>query len=114
MQVLVVDGEFLVALEAEQVLADSLGLKVEIAMPRISASTIREGRHDIVIVDAALVLDNRRDLASALRGSDAAIIFWSFDNEHLHGLPSWDGIPVISKPFDDEILVGVVRNVAAR
>jgi hypothetical protein len=112
LRVLVIDAEYLVALEAEQVLVDALHLPVDIVMPRDCVQGIRQRNHQVIIVDAELVLADRFGIAEALTSSDALMIFWSFDQEHLGGLPQWPGVPVIHKPLDGEILVDLVRPVA--
>ncbi|WP_188134300.1 hypothetical protein [Rhizobium sp. RU35A] len=112
MHVLVIDVEFLVALEAEQILTEHLACTVEIAVPRDMIQTLQSRRFDILLLDAALMSAAVEPHVRRLREAGTGIVFSSVDSEHRRGLPGFFGIPVMSRPFDDEELVRIVRRAA--
>lgn len=112
MHVLVIDVEYLVALEAEQVLTDQLACTVEIAVPRDIDLALETLRFDILFLDAALLSETAAACVRRLLDAGTGIVFSSVDSAHRRGLPGFFGIPVISRPFDDDELVEIVRRAA--
>ncbi|MGE6739391.1 hypothetical protein ACQKGC_03850 [Allorhizobium pseudoryzae] len=114
MQILIVDVEYLVALEAEQVLAEATGSAVEIATPRDASDVLSQRSFDLILADASLAAGAAGPSLRRHHESGGAIIFSSVNRGHLAGVPGFEGAAVISKPFDDELLVTLVRNVRIR
>ncbi|WP_170973357.1 hypothetical protein [Rhizobium sp. FKY42] len=110
-RLLVIDSHYLVAMEAEQVLGEALGCLVTIAMPRDVDTLLMEGAFDVMLIDIDFVTEALWGRIQRLRQAGAGFVFTSVDSRHRSGVPGFQGIPVVLKPFDDERLVEVVRNV---
>jgi DNA-binding NarL/FixJ family response regulator len=110
--VLIIDVEFLVALESEQVLGDSLGCSAEIAVPRDAATAIAASQADVILIDTALLSDTVARLLVQRRRSGTGLVFSSVDKGDRLGIAQFPGAPVVFKPFDDEKLVEAVLSAS--
>lgn len=111
MRILIIDVEYLVALEAEQVLADATGCAVEIVMPREAAEVLEARTFDIILADASLAAGAAGAGLRRHYQAGGAIVFSSVNRAYLAGVPGFEGAAVISKPFDDELLARLVCDV---
>jgi DNA-binding response OmpR family regulator len=112
LRILVVDREFLVAMEVETVLAEALSCEVQIATPRNYAVELERGRFNVIVIDSALINTESGEAARRLRGSGAGLVFTTLGFEDMDGMQGWDGITVVAKPFNDHHLVEAVKNAA--
>ncbi|MCJ8507273.1 hypothetical protein MUU53_05030 [Rhizobium lemnae] len=112
-RLLVIDTHYLVAMEAEQVLGEAFGCCVTIAMPRDVDTLLKEGAFDVMLIDIDFVTEVLWGRIQRLREAGAGFVFTSVDSRHRSGVPGFQGIPVMLKPFDDERLVAVVQDVYA-
>ncbi|CDZ25963.1 Hypothetical protein NGAL_HAMBI490_07970 [Neorhizobium galegae bv. officinalis] len=112
LRILVVDREFLVAMEVETLLTEALACEVKIATPRTYAMDLEQGLFDVVVIDFALIRAESEDAALRLRACGAGLVFTTLSVEDMDGLEGWDGITVVEKPFDDRQLVEAVKNAA--
>jgi DNA-binding response OmpR family regulator len=110
--VLVIDVEYLVALEAEQVLTEQLGYTVDIAVPREIPQSLETRRFDVLFLNASLLSAPVEAAVQRLRASGIGVVFSSVDRTHRIGMPAFPGIPVIARPFDDQELVEKVKSAA--
>lgn len=112
LRVLIVDPEYLVALDGEQVLSDALGCIVEIAMPR-DYPDILENRHfDVVLIDVRIIQDDVADAARRIAATGAKVVLSSLSHMNANGFAKWPDVPVVLKPFDDKTLIETVKNAA--
>ncbi len=111
LRILIIDVEYLVALEAEQVLADATSCVIEIAMPREAPDVLLQSAFDVILADASVASSAAGALLRRHYEDGCTIIFSSVNRGYLAGVPGFEGATVISKPFDDELLVALVRNV---
>jgi DNA-binding response OmpR family regulator len=114
LRILIIDVEYLVALEAEQVLTDATGCSVEIVMPRDAPDVLATRTFDVILADASLAAGAAGAGLRRHHEAGGPIIFSSVNRGHLAGVPGFAGAAVISKPFDDELLVTLVCNVAKK
>lgn len=112
-RLLVIDSHYLVAMEAEQVLADAFGCSVIIGMPRDVDSLIERGDFDVALIETDLVLPEHGGRIQRLLEAGAGFVFTSVDSKHRSGVPGFEGIPVVLKPFDDEKLAEAVGGAYA-
>jgi DNA-binding response OmpR family regulator len=111
LRILIIDVEYLVALEAEQVLTDTTGASIEIVMPRDAPDVLCARAFDLILADASLAGDAAGAGLRRHHEAGGPIIFSSVNRAHLAGVPGFAGAAVISKPFDDELLVMLVRKI---
>jgi DNA-binding response OmpR family regulator len=107
--VLVIDVEYLVALEAEQLLTERLSATVDIVPPREALAVLQDRSFHVIFLDAAVLTKPMIDEVQRLSDTGTGVVFSSVDHSHRLGLPEFPGIPVISRPFDDQELVEQVR-----
>lgn len=116
MRVLIVDPEYLVALDGEQVLcdalADTLGCEVEIAMPRDYPDILENRRFDVVLIDVRIIQDDVADAARRIAATGANVVLSSLSHVNANGFAQWPEAPVVLKPFDDKTLIEAVKNAA--
>jgi DNA-binding response OmpR family regulator len=110
LQILIVEPEYLIALEAERILQLFGGSEMTIAMPRDYLAILKDRSFDVVLIASKLVTTPEAE--AALRGSAAGIVFSTLRREELDGIAGWPGVPVVSKPFDDEELLNAIKNAA--
>ncbi|MGF9563172.1 hypothetical protein [Neorhizobium sp. JUb45] len=112
MLVLIVDPEYLVALDGEQVLSDALECDVQIAMPRDYHAALETHRFDVVLIDVRVVQDDVADAAQRIAAAGANVVLSSLSHVNANGFAAWPGAPVVLKPFDDKTLIEAVKNAA--
>lgn len=111
MRILIVDPEYLVAMEAERILDQEFDCETQIEMPRDYASVLEKGGFDMVLIDSGLVV-NSPEARRLLQTGTAAVIFSSLGDDEADGLAEWPGITVVPKPFDERALVNAIKNAA--
>lgn len=112
MRLLVIDTHYLVALEAEQVLGEALGCVVEIGMPNKLEALLEAARFQVCIMDAYLLTPALEGRIQRLLDAGAGFVFTSVESAHRFGVPGFEQVPVVLKPFDDEKLVRFVAAVS--
>ncbi|MCJ9752590.1 hypothetical protein MOV61_17870 [Neorhizobium sp. BETTINA12A] len=109
MRILVVDREFLVAMEVEAVLTEALACEVHVATPHTYMVELESGWFDVIVIDSRLI---GGEAGLRLRASGSGLVFTTLSVEDMDGLKGWDGISVVAKPFNDRHLVEAVKNAA--
>jgi two-component system, response regulator PdtaR len=108
---LVLDDEFLIALDIQQALEQAGAAEVVCAANVESALTsVRGGRFDLAVLDLRLgrTGGNSLPVAAALHENGTPFIFltgMSGDAEHTRAYPA---APVVEKPYDGASLLGAV------
>ena len=108
---LVLDDEFLIALDIQQALEQAGAAEVVCAGNVESALTsVRDGRFDLAVLDLRLgrAGGNSLPVAAALQEQGTPFIFltgMNGDAEHSRAYPA---APVIEKPYDGAALLGAV------
>ncbi|MFB9949400.1 hypothetical protein ACFFP0_11105 [Rhizobium puerariae] len=110
MRILIVDLEYLVAMEAERILGDAFQCDIQIAMPHEYPAVLENQTFDIVLIDSGLA--RKPEGADDLRAAGVGVVFSTFLDEELAGLADWPGVAVVPKPFDEEQLTDAVGNAA--
>lgn len=110
LRILVVDLEYLVAMEAERILTENLACEVLIAMPRDYPAVLEGQKFDVVLIHAGLV--RSPEAVSRLNSADAGIVLSTLINEEADGLAEWPGVAIVPKPFEDRKLVEAIKNAA--
>ncbi|MFD1746820.1 hypothetical protein ACFSE1_15195 [Rhizobium helianthi] len=114
MRLLVIDTQYLVALEAEHVLGEAFSCPVEIGMPRDVEGFLEAGEFSVAVVDAALITAALGGRIQRLLDAGAGFVFSSVDSQHHDGVTGFPEVPVVLKPFNDEKLVEAVGFVLAQ
>lgn len=112
MRCLLVDDEFLVALDMQSIL-ESAGAAEVLSFssqgPALNAAA-GEGRIDVAVLDFKLGADaTSLPIAAVLAAKKIPFVFltgMSRDSEHLRGHPT---VPLVQKPFSAESLLAALR-----
>ena len=111
MRILIVDLEYLVAMEAERILDGAFTCEIEIAMPRDYQALLSSESFDMLLIDSSVI--QSAEEASRLRAAGIAILFSTLSDDELTGISEWPGVAVVAKPFDDQQLIQAVRKLCA-
>lgn len=111
MRILIIDVEFLVALEAEQVLMDALNCAIVVSMPRDALHHLHSTRFDVILADASVSAGEIGQELRRLFEEGQGLIFASVDRSYYQGVKGFAGVPVIAKPFDDDLLVALAKRL---
>lgn len=102
---LVVEDEYLIALEIQRVLEGAgavATIGAGISSIDLDADT---DRFDLAVVSIRPDSVDEHALCQALRDQGTAVVALSGANEHSGGVPGLEAIPVVIKPFTDEELI---------
>ncbi|MFN7103274.1 MAG: hypothetical protein ACK4N1_11730 [Pseudorhizobium sp.] len=105
LQVLVIDREYLIAMEAERILLEAVPCAVQIAMPHDYAATLEASRFDLVVIDAGVVEHGGSAIIERQHQMGTAVIFTTLTNDSMDALPEFRGFANVAKPFVDEELL---------
>ncbi|HEV7433262.1 MAG TPA: hypothetical protein VGO22_00065 [Pseudorhizobium sp.] len=107
--ILVVDREYLVAMEAERVLLDTFACRMRIAMPHEFSHAMEHDRFDLLIVDTSVADDDGSRILANARAGGTKLIFTTLTKDAMRSLPQFQGFATVAKPFSDEDLIDAVK-----
>jgi DNA-binding response OmpR family regulator len=110
LRILIVDQEYLVAMEAERILQDAGYAQTHIAMAWQLKNVFRDERFDLVMIDATIA--SAEECRSLILASGAGLVLLSFRMNDFDGIADWAGAPVVPKPFEDERVLQAVKDAA--
>jgi DNA-binding NarL/FixJ family response regulator len=110
LRILIVDIEYLVAMEAERILTENMRCEVVIAMPRDYPEVLEREKFDVVLIHASLVRSPQA--VRRLKSAETGLVLSTLIDDEAAGFAEWPGIAVIAKPFDDQKLVEAIKNAA--
>ncbi|PLX37815.1 MAG: hypothetical protein C0606_05995 [Hyphomicrobiales bacterium] len=113
-RVLVVDGEYLIAMDAEQILTTGLRCEVTISSPANCPAHLGRKDFDTVVLDIGADLKRHAALIDGLVESRVPIVFSTTCVDYADGLPGLCGYPVVLKPYGDGNLVAAVQAALER
>lgn len=103
--VLLLEDEFLIALDAEQILKDLGVQQVEIAATLTDAEVLaREGRFDVALLDVNVNGQMSFNLARSLRSRGVPVVFTTGYELKDSAIPDVDPDLCVSKPYTSERL----------
>ncbi|MGK6311765.1 hypothetical protein [Neorhizobium sp. DT-125] len=110
MRILIVDPEYLVAMDAERIVGAAFECEIEIAMPRDYQASLEKRNFDVVLIDPSLVKSSE-DM-QRLRECGAGMVFTRSLPEEAAGILDRPDVAFTPKPFDDRQLIEAIRNAA--
>lgn len=106
---LVIEQEYLIAMDAERILTAALDCVVFIATLGNFRDVLKEQRFDIVLLDiGAGPRPSPCDLAAIL-ATGAKLVFTTADDDFAAGVPGFGTGPVLIKPYDEGQLVTLIN-----
>lgn len=111
----IVEQEFLIAVDAEYLISEALDCRVTIIredeMNHWTPSDL--AALDLYLIDLPNEATRALALAAQLKQIGVAFAFTSASDLHRRGVPAFEGVPVVMKPYDDGVLLAVVRQKLA-
>lgn len=103
--VLLLEDEYLIALDAEQILRELGVRRIEMTSTLGEAEErVREGRFDLALLDVNVNGEMSFDLAKSLRARGVPVVFTTGYELKERGVPELDSALCVSKPYTSERL----------
>ncbi len=103
--ILIVEREYLVAMEAERILSDAMICTTRIATAHDYLPALGEDAYDILVIDIDLLCDKHMEILKRRQRNGTRIIVTTLMKTDAEMLPGTDGLAFVAKPFVDEELV---------
>lgn len=104
--ILVVEDEYLIALDAERVLTDA-GCSVEIASYRQFRDALNR-YFDVILLDTTPAIDDVLSALELASQSGSRLVLVTTDAEDAAAIPGAAGHTILLKPYDESALTGIV------
>jgi hypothetical protein len=113
LRILVVQKEYLIALDVKEALTGLLPGEIQTASLADLGTELRARSWDLVLLDTGDTSDTDRRNASAVLASGAALVFLTGHIDFADGVPGFQEWPVLVKPFiEGQLLDAVLRGLA--
>ena len=110
LRILVAEKQYLIALEVERILVDSLGCTTAICGPALEAA-LAAAPYDIVMLDTSSSTQHNLHRAKLVEDAGAAVIFLSSYELVDAEYQALRHFPIVGKPFDDDDIIEAVLAV---
>ncbi len=106
-RILIVEEQFLVALDMQRILEDTHAAQAIFTRTIEEAHSLKDrwGEFDLAIIEVQTDSFPALALARALHELGVAVVLTSADDAYRRGFPGFSGIPVVSKPFAENDLL---------
>ncbi len=108
LRILVVDNEYLIALDAECILRDAINCDVTITARAACSEKLRAERFDIVLLDIGDTTDGLVKEIEAALAAGSHLIFSATNDDFANGVPGFPDIRVLLKPYGEEALTSAI------
>ena len=113
LRVLIAETHYLIAMEVERILVDTLSCQTTIVPIHDLEQRLAGELFDVVVLDANSQETHNRDLAQMIIEQGPAPVFLSSYEDPLDRPVVVRDYPVVPKPFDPDTLAETVRQAAA-
>jgi CheY-like chemotaxis protein len=116
-RVLLVEDEFLIAIDIERILSELAGAEVVTAHHIGQALDIiaSQGPFDAAVLDFKLDRETSLPIAELLGAAGVPFVFLTGAPAEAANLTHFDDVPVVAKPFDEEtLLLALAKAMATR
>lgn len=114
LKTLIVDSEYLIALDLELIIAELLDCEVDVVTPAMARETAANRQYDLALIERPEPDDARGDFVDHLVQAGTALVFTSTTEGDSAGLQEYPGWPVVLKPFAATAVIAAVRQAIAR
>lgn len=113
LRLLIAEKEYLIAIDARQIVSGLLPCDVTIATMLEFEQKLEEGPWDLALIDVANDPQSNHHHAAMILAGGAGLVFLTGHSDLACGVPDLDEWPVVMKPFTDATLLdGVFRALA--
>lgn len=109
LRLLIAEKEYLIAIDAQQILVSHLGCEVTVVTMAEFSGTLARQDWDVALVDVSEDEESNHLLAREVLGAGAGLVFLTGHSDLAKGVPDFAEWPVVIKPFTDRILVDAVK-----
>ena len=113
--ILIEEEEFLIALDADYLIATALECRVSLLRP-LQLDELEDpalGDYTLCLLDVPLDPKHAIERARRLRSAGVRVVFTTVSEAHRHGIDSMKDIVVVMKPFERDALLAAVGTVGA-
>ena len=114
LSILVVEDDYLIALDAEQMLRGAGATEVVISTRADFPETLASRKFDIALVDTGVDGSHVAEDLALARKAGVRIAFTTSDITLVAGLAGYDGVRFIDKPYNDQYLQALAELVRSR
>jgi CheY-like chemotaxis protein len=117
LRVLVVEGQFLIALDLQRILEEAHAARTVLARSATEAADLagRFREFDVALVELPPGEPATLELVRRLVAAGVGVAVTTTGADISHHLPGFPGVPAVHKPFDDtELLAAIAEALAAR
>lgn len=102
-RVLVVEADFLLALDLQRMLERAHAAKTVFARSIDEAAHLPapEGQFELAIIEVPACMSSATKLAKQLKTGGVGVVVTTNEAGFRHGIPGLDGIPVLHRPFTE-------------
>lgn len=111
LKVLAIDNEYLIAMDVGQILSDAFGCSVTVLTPALFRELPGTLRFDVAVVDCGEDKDEFQSIVARLRETNVRLVFTVSDGAFLNGVPDFEDVPVVMKPFECESLENTIASI---
>lgn len=112
LRILVVEDEFLIAMDAERILTEAGADTVVLCTRKDLRQNLEADTFNIVLLDVGPHMETLDEEIELISSTGSKIAFVTSDAEVLDGLAGHEPHLVISKPYDENQLAGLVEMLA--
>jgi hypothetical protein len=112
LKILAVDSEYLIGMDIERILTDELGCTVTVLTPKLFSQMVPKRQYDVAVIEGDETFPEFSSIVTRARSAASHLVFSTADAKCLAGVPGYEDIPVVMKPFDSECLVSIVAAVS--
>lgn len=114
LKTLIVDSEYLIALDLELMIAELLDCEIDVATPEAAREVAGKRQYDLALIERPEPDNSRGDLVHQLACAGTALVFTSTAEGDSAGLQEHPGWPVLLKPFAAAAVIAAVRQAIVR
>ena len=109
---LIAESWYVVALELEYHVERLFGARCRIVSPNdLNSALLNEGPFACILCDTGPVMDLPADLLHAIQASKIPLVFTTSCDTFLTGVPGFETVPVLGKPYHVHDLVKMINMV---
>ncbi|SMD01637.1 hypothetical protein [Rhizobium sp. RU36D] len=111
MRVLIADSHYLIAMDLERILTETLLCDVSLCPLTDLQTMLRSNSYDVVMVDAVSSLKINQQHVDAVNAAGSRPVFLTTINDFHQAYPDLAAYPLLEKPFDPDAVAAVISKL---
>lgn len=113
LQILIIENEYLIAMDAERILLEAFDCAVTIATLKNFQLVLGEKNFDVILLDFGGPPEPTSEEIAAISNSGALLVFTTAYDVFAVGVPGFENNPVVMKPYEEEQLLSAINSMLA-